>query len=83
MKEALDSYETFMDEYVAFMNRFETAEGDELFGLLTDYYAMLLRYEEMGDKLEALEEEDLNQAELAYYLEVTNRVTQKLLAAAG
>ena len=83
VKEALDSYEAFMDEYIAFMARFEAAEGDSLLALLGDYYAMLLRYEEMGEKLEALEEEDLNKTELAYYLEVTNRVTQKLLAAAG
>ena len=36
-----------------------------------------------SDALEAMDESALNDAELAYYIEVTSRVSQKLLKAAG
>jgi hypothetical protein len=47
-----------------------------------DYYSILARYTESAEKIDAFDESELTNAELAYYLEVTNRVSQKLLRVA-
>lgn len=77
VKEAIDSYETFYDEYIAFMKKYQSADSAELLGMMTDYLKMIERLSEMSDKMDVLEEE-MNDAELAYYLEVTARIMQKM-----
>ena len=44
---------------------------------------LLRNYTEFAEKIDAFDESELTNAELAYYLEVTNRVSQKLLRVAG
>lgn len=83
VKEALDSYEAYMDEYIAFMERYKAADATDMVAMMGDYTDMLSRYSEFAEKINALGESELTNAELAYYLEVTNRVSQKLLNAAG
>ena len=83
VKEALDSYEGYMDEYVAFMERYKAADATDMVAMMGDYTDMLSRYAEFSEKIDALGESELTNAELAYYLEVTNRVSQKLLRVAG
>ena len=83
VKEALDSYEAYIDEYVAFMERYKAADATDMVAMMGDYTDMLSRYAEFAEKIDALGESELTNAELAYYLEVTNRVSQKLLSAAG
>lgn len=83
VKDFLDSYEAFMDEYVAFMQKYRNADPSELAAMMADYYAMMSRYSEFAEAIDALDEAELTNAELAYYLEVTNRVNQKLLTVAG
>ena len=41
------------------------------------------RYKDFADKLDDMDESDYTKAEWGYYLEVTNRVNQKLLKALG
>ncbi len=79
-KEAMDSYEEFIDEYVAFLKKYMDNPDD--ISLLNDYYKYLSKYDDMLEKFEKWEGEDLNDAELAYYLDVQARVTQKLLEVA-
>lgn len=83
VKEALDSYEAYMDEYIAFMERYKAADAADMVAMMGDYTDMLSRYSEFAEKIDALGESELTNAELAYFLEVTNRVSQKLLNAAG
>ena len=83
VKEALDSYEAYMDESIAFMERYKAADATDMVAMMGDYTDMLSRYAEFAKKIAALGESELTNAELAYYLEVTNRVSQKLLSAAG
>ena len=83
VKEALDSYEAYMDEYIAFMERYKAADASDMAAMMGDYMDMLSRYSEFAEKIDALGESELTNAELAYYIEVTNRVSQKLLNAAG
>ena len=76
-KAAMDSYEEFMDEYVAFMKKYNANPNDMT--LLTDYLDYLDEYADMVKEFNKWEDEDLNDEEFNYYLEVQTRVTQKLL----
>ena len=80
-KEAMDSYETFFDEYVAFMEKYAASGGSDL-SLLADYASYMSKYAEMMSDLEAWSSEDMNLAETAYYIEVQARISQKLLSIA-
>ncbi len=83
LKEFLDAYEACMDEYVDFMQKYLNADPTSMASMLGDYYSILTRYTEFAEKIDAFDESELTDAELAYYLEVTNRVSQKLLSVAG
>ncbi len=83
VKEFLDAYEACMDEYVDFMQKYMNADPSSMASMMGDYYRMLTRYTEFAEKIDAFDESELTNAELAYYLEVTNRVSQKLLSVAG
>mgnify|MGYP000743738880 FL=1 len=80
-KDAMDSYEAFMDEYVAFMKKYSDNPSDV--GLLADYTKYMSKYADMVEKFDKWESEDLNDAELAYYIDVQARVSKKLLEVAG
>lgn len=76
-KEALDSYEEFFDDYCEFMKKY--ADNPTDLGLLTDYTKFMKQYTETMSKLEALDDGEMNNTETKYYVEVTGRITQKLL----
>ncbi len=76
-KKYMDSYETFFDEYLAFMKSADE-EGDG-FEYLLRYAAMMERYVEVMDSLDAIDEEELSTADEIYYLEVLSRINRKLL----
>lgn len=76
-KEAMDSYEEFFDEYVAFMKKYQ--ESDNATEMLSDYLKFMEQYSDMTKKMEKWNDGTLNDAELKYYLDTMNRVTQKLL----
>ncbi len=79
-KAAMDGYEDFMDDYVAFMKKYQKNPGD--LSLLADYTDFLTKYTQWVEDFEKWEDEDLNTAELAYYTDVQARVTKKLLEVA-
>ncbi len=76
-KDAMDSYEKFMDEYVAFMKKYKENPSD--INLLSDYSKYMSRYSDMCSKFNEWESKNLNSAELSYYIEVQTRINQKLL----
>ena len=76
-KEAMDSYEAFYTEYCEFMK--EYSENPTDLTLLTKYSDMLIKVEEMNKAFEEWDEDELNNEELKYYLDVNNRVTQMLI----
>ena len=77
----MDSYEKFFDEYVAIMKKYSANPAD--LSILTDYAKYMGQYADMMQKLEKWENEDLNTAEAAYYVDVQVRISQKLLEVAG
>lgn len=76
-KEAMDSYEAFYDEYCDFMMKYQENPTD--LTLLMEYSKMLIKLAEMDAAFEKWESDDLSTEELAYYLDVSNRVAKKLL----
>ena len=75
-KAAMDSYEKFMDEYIAFMKKYQKNPTDVQ--LIQSYSKYMEKYADVVEKFEAWDDEDLNDAELAYYIQVQNRVAKKL-----
>lgn len=78
LKEFLDSYEAFIDEYVDFMKNYNEDPGNAI-SLLADYTEMMLEYADFAEKISEYDSEDMSVADAAYYLEVVNRCNKKLL----
>lgn len=79
-KEVLDEYETFMNEYCDFMKKY--ANSDDVLALTADYMKLMQEEVEWLEKIDNLGSEEMNEAEVKYYTEVTLRVSQKLLEVA-
>ena len=75
-KAAMDSYEEFMDEYVVFMKKYKSNPSDV--SLLTDYANYMSKYADFVEDFEKWEDEEMNAAETAYYIDVQARVSKKL-----
>ena len=80
-KEAMDAYEDFIDEYVDIMKQYSKNPTDT--SILAKYTEYMTEYVDMMEKFEKWENEDLNAAELEYYVEVQGRVSKKLAQVAG
>ncbi len=76
-KDAMDAYETFYDEYCEFMAEFNDNPSD--LGLIAKYATLLAEMQKVNEAFEKWDGEELNDAELKYYLDVNNRVAKKLL----
>ncbi len=76
VKEAIDAYEKFIDEYIAFMEKYEESDGSDL-GMLMEYMTFISDLEEYLEKMDDLEN-DLTDAESWYFLEVMNRCNEKI-----
>lgn len=76
IKEAIDAYEAFIDEYIAFMTKY--SESDNSATMLYDYMKFAAKYEEAVRKIDALEAE-LTDAEAIYYYEVLSRCNVKMM----
>ena len=75
-KNAMDSYEAFINEYVDFMIQYNNNPSD--ITLINEYQEYLTKYNTFADDFAKWEGKSLNQAEAEYYVEVQTRVTDKL-----
>ena len=79
-KKTMDDYEAWFDHYCEVMKKYEENPSDlELLSEMTD---LLSEETEMLEQMENMDESEMNNAELAYYLEVTARIEKKLLEVA-
>ena len=76
-KKAMDEYERFFDNYVKFMKEFQAT--DNTASLLGQYTEYMTQYVETMESFEQIENQELTDDELVYYLEVQSRITRKLL----
>lgn len=79
IKEAIDSYEAFVDEYCAFMTEYTISDLTKL----GTYNELLKKEVEMSKNFEALENENLTEEEAIYYADVSLRCSQKMLDVAS
>ena len=79
LKDMLDSYEAFIDEYVAFMEKYKNS--DDAASMLMDYSSYMQQYADLMQKINSVDTSNLSAADYAYYIEVTSRCSQKLLNA--
>lgn len=79
-KEAMDSYEEFIDEYILFMKKYSNSNGTDA-QLLKDYTTYMNKYTKAVQSFEKWEDDDLNAKEETYYIKVQTRVSKKLLEA--
>lgn len=75
-KEAMDSYESFYEDYVALMKEYNENPGD--MELMAKSVELMEKSIEVNEKFEAWDEDEMNDAELKYYLKVQARVLEKL-----
>ena len=79
-KEAMDSYEKFMNEHIDFMKEYQESDGTDM-SLLSEYSEYMNKYTKVCEDFADWEDKDMNSSETAYYVEVQTRVNQKLLEA--
>lgn len=78
-KEAMDSYESFMKDYCDFMTKYANSNGSDL-TLLADYADYMSKYAKFVSDFEKWDsDENMNNAETAYYIDVQARISKKLL----
>ncbi|MBQ9942117.1 MAG: hypothetical protein IJP03_03815 [Christensenellaceae bacterium] len=75
-KAAMDSYEEFFDDYVAFMKKYNASKNP--LSMLSEYSEFMDQYAQTMEALEAWEEENLTTEEAKYLLEVTTRINEKV-----
>ena len=76
IKEAIDSYETFMNDYCDFMKKYN--ESDDTTSMITEYADYMKKYADFTEKFDKIADEDLNAEETEYYTDTLTRVTKKL-----
>ncbi len=86
-KELMDGYETFMNGYCDFMQNYSAtaSSGDAaaLSSMLGDYSTLMQQEVEWLDKIDDVDQSTLSAADLNYYIEVTTRVSQRLIEMSG
>ena len=76
-KQTMDDYEAWFDHYCDVMKRYK--EDSSNLELLSEMTELLSEETTMLEKMDNMDQSDMNTAELAYYLEVTARIEKKLL----
>ena len=79
-KKTMDDYEAWFDHYCEVMKKYkEDSSNLELLSEMTD---LLTEETKMLEELENMDQSEMNNAELAYYIDVTARIEKKLLEVA-
>ena len=79
-KQAMDSYEAFMDKYIEIVVKYNNSKGNDT-QILKDYGDYMKKYIDATSAFEKWGNKDLNKEEAKYYVEVQTRVNQKLINA--
>lgn len=80
-KKTMDDYEAWFDHYCEVLKKYEENPSD--LEILSEYTELMSEEVEMFDQMEKMDESEMSNAELAYYLEVTARIEKKLLETAS
>lgn len=75
-KDMMNSYEKFIDEYIAFMKKYKNSSDTA--AMIEDYSNYIDRLSDFSNKIDALDKDELSTEDYKYYIEVTTRVKKKL-----
>lgn len=78
IKKAIDDYEIFFNEYVVFMNKYNSSSDTT--ALMQDYLTFVSKFATTMESMTAMENSDLTDVELKYYTEAMLRINQNLLS---
>ena len=80
-KAALDQYEAFINGYCDFLEAYLKADTDTQLSMMKDYAAWMSQYAEVMDAVRTLDacQDEMTPAQLSYYVEVTARVSQRMI----
>ncbi len=78
LKEFLDNYEATMNGYCDFMETYNNS--DDYMSMMGDYMNWLSQYTDMLNQFGALDTSTFSDEDWAYYLEVQNRVNNRLIS---
>ena len=78
LRDFLANYEDFADEYIEFLTKYLKADPGEMLSLLGDYAEYAEKYADFAAQIKDFDTSKLTKEELAYFREVTDRVTRKL-----
>ncbi|MBQ1468760.1 MAG: hypothetical protein IIZ27_09820 [Solobacterium sp.] len=78
-KEMMDSYEAFIDEYIEFMETYESSQNQT--GLMLQYMNYMGKLLEFQEKIDEVDESELTDEEAMYYAQVSLRCSEKLIKA--
>lgn len=76
----LDSYESFVDDYIAFMQTY-ASDPSNVISMLSDYLEMAEKLEDFSELADRYDPEHMSAADAEYYLTVMTRCESKLLRA--
>lgn len=80
LKAFLDSYEEYIDEYIAFMEKYKTTSDPT--SMMADYMKIMTTLSEFSEKADQYDTDKMSEIDAAYYSEVMMRCSMKLLEAA-
>lgn len=80
-KETMDSYEEFMNKYCDFMVKYTGANASDQASMLADYTDLMQQEADWAQRMSAIDESTLSDADDAYYIEVQARVSKRLIDA--
>ena len=80
-KAALDQYEAFIDGYCDFLEVYLKADTNTQLSMVEDYAEWMNQYAEVMDAVRTLDacQDEMTPAQLSYYVEVTARVSQRMI----
>lgn len=80
-KSALDQYEAFINGYCDFLEAYLKADTDTQLSMMEDYATWMSQYTEVMDAVRTLDacQDEMTPAQLSYYVEVTARVSQRMI----
>ena len=73
----MDSYESFMNEYVEFMKKYQANSTDLV--IISQYPTIMQKSSEQLAAIEKWDSKDMTTDEAKYYVDVQARVSKKLL----
>ena len=76
-KETMDSYEEFMNKYCDFMVKYTGASAADQASMLADYTDLVQQEADWAQRISAVDESTLSDADDAYYIEVQARVSKR------